>query len=216
VLSLQAAAAGQQAAEALTQHADVLRELGDSYAALDEPQLAEACYRQAAALAPDQAEPHVGLGIVAVQRGRLDEAEKAFEAAADRDPRCAEAYGGLAMVRQQRGEHDRAFEMYLSCLELDSDNLIALLGLFQTSCQMGTFRKVIYYLELYLDRHPGDVAVLFCLATLQAREGRLDRAEQCLLSVLALEPGKAEAEKLLGEVRARSQALPARAASPGA
>ena len=92
--------------------------------------------------------------------------------------------------------------MHLKCLELDADNLVALLGLFQASVRMGTFAKVIRYLEIYLDRHPGDVAVLFCLATLYARDGRLEEAREALLSVLALEPDKKEAVELLRQVRA--------------
>jgi tetratricopeptide (TPR) repeat protein len=201
VLSVQADPFPGRAGICLNQHYDVLKELAESYAALGRLDEAEQCYRQAATLAPGRAEPYVGIGIVAIQRGRLDQAEAAFEIATERVADCAEAYGGLAMVRQQQGDYPGALDMYLRCLELDTDNLVALLGLFQTSCQMGTFAQVIHYLELYLDRHPGDVAVLFCLATLYAREDRLGRAEDCLLSVLALEPGKAEAARLLEQVR---------------
>ena len=192
------------------QRFELLRELADSYAALGQFQRAEDCYWSAARLEPDEPGPFVGLGIVAVQLGRPDEAEVAFQSAVRRDPACAEAYGGLAMVRQQRGDHAGAFDMHLKCLELDCDNLVALLGLFQTSCQMGTFAKVIQYLEVYLDRHPGDSAVLFCLAALYAREDRLEDARQCLLSVLALEPDKPEAAELLREVRRRLDEAPAR------
>lgn len=209
MLSVQAHSPPAPAEIRLTQHYDVLKELGESYAALGRLDEAEQCYLQAATLAPARAEPYVGIGIVAVQRGRLDQAEAAFEIAAERQADCAEAYGGLAMVRQQQADYAGALDMYLRCLELDADNLVALLGLFQTSCQMGTFAQVIHYLELYLNRHPGDASVLFCLATLYAREGQLERAEDCLLSVLALEPGKAEAARLLEQVRGeRAAAAP--------
>lgn len=183
------------------QHYQVLRELGDCYAALNDAPRARSYYLEASALAPDEPGPFVGLGVLAIQSGRLDEAEQAFQTAARIQPSSAEAYGGLAMIRQQCRHYAAAFDMYLKCLELDSDNLVALLGLFQTSCQMGTFARVIHYLELYLDRHPGDTAVQFCLATLYAREGRLDEAEAALLTVLTLEPDKPEAEQLLEQVR---------------
>ena len=188
-------------ADAAGQRFDVLMELADCHAALGDLDRAHCCYRQAARLEPGRPEPHVGLGVVGVQLDRLDDAEDAFDAAARREPTCAEAYGGLAMVRQRRGDHAGAFDMHLKCLELDTDNLVALLGLFQTSCQMGTFAKIIHYLEVYLGRHPGDTSVLFCLATLYAREGHFAGARDCLLDVLALEPGKAEAEQLLDAVR---------------
>ena len=104
------------------------------------------------------------------------------------------------MVYQQQQELPAAFQMYLKCLELDVENLVALLGLFQISMEMGTFAKIIHFLEVYLDKHPGDVSVLFCLATLYARDGRLVEARDALRNVLTLEPGKAEATDLLAQV----------------
>jgi len=117
------------------------------------------------------------------------------------DPDCAEAYGGLAMIHQQRHEYSAAFEMYLKCLERDLDNLVALLGLFQTSCQMGTFGKIIHFLEIYLAKHPDDVSVIFCLASLYVKERDLCRAQAFLRRVVTLEPDKAEARELLEKVR---------------
>ncbi len=201
MLSVQQIRALDDADSAGSQRFEVLNELGDCYAALGDLDGAKRCYAQAADLEPNRAAPYVGLGVAAIQLDRLDEAQIAFEAAARREPDCAEAYGGLAMVKQRRQDYPGAFDMHLKCLQLDTDNLVALLGLFQTSCQMGTFAKVIHYLEIYLDRHPGDTSVLFCLATLYAREGQLENARESILSVLALEPGKPEAKQLLREVR---------------
>ena len=177
-----------------------LKEMGDCYAALADGQRARECYRRASALAPGRPDPYVGLGVVAMQDGRLDEAVTFFDLARKIDPSCGEAYGGLAMIHQRRQEYLAAFEMYLKCLELNSDNLTALLGLFQTSCQMGTFSKIIRYLEIYLQGHGDDAAVLFCLATLYAREGQLHQARCAVLRVLQLEPGKVEATDLLAQI----------------
>ena len=182
------------------QHHDVLQELGQCYAALAEYDRARTCYREAAAVAPAEPGPYVGLGLLAVQEGLPDAARDFFETAVEICHDCAEAYAGLAVVYQKTGVYHVALEMYLKCLELNSDNLVALLGLFQTSCQMGTFAKVIFYLEVYLEKHPGDTSVLFCLATLYAREGRFEQARESLTDVLALEPHKDEAARLLGDV----------------
>lgn len=183
------------------QHYEVLMELGDCHAALAQYADARACYTRAGRLAPERPQPHIALGVVAVEGGYLPEAQAHFRDALQLSPYSAEAYGGLAMVAQQRQAYGEALELYLRCLELDSDNLVALLGLFQTSCQMGTFAKIIYFLEIYLARHPDDASVLFCLATLQAREGLLDQAAESLLGVLRLEPGKVEAANLMAQVR---------------
>lgn len=177
-----------------------LQEIASCYIVSENYSQAERCYRQAAVLWPDRPEPFVGLGVVAMQTGRVEEALRSFQTARAMVPDCTEAWAGMAMVYQEQRQYPQAFEMYLRCLEIDGDNLLALLGLFQTSCQMGTFSKIIHYLEQYLDGHPHDQAVLFCLASLYARDGQLIQAKQALLTVLAAEPGKPEARELLRTV----------------
>jgi tetratricopeptide (TPR) repeat protein len=156
-----------------------------------------------------QVEACVKFGAIAAEAGRWDDAAKALKAALAMDPRCSEAYGSLAMIHQKRQDYPQAVDNYLKCLELDGDNLIALLGLFQTCCKMGTFAVIIRYLEIYLGGHPRDVAVLFCLATLYARDGSLEKARGILLAVLNLEPANAEAEHLLRQVEAALSQAPA-------
>ena len=90
--------------------------------------------------------------------------------------------------------------MYLKCLELDTDNLMALLGLFQTSCQMGSFAEITHYLEVYLDMHPGDTSVMFPLAALYTKDGQLDKSRKVLLDLLALDENHKDAIDLLEEV----------------
>lgn len=183
-----------------------LKELGDGHAALGEFGKARGYYRSACSLLPERAEAYVGLGALAIQQGQLDEACRAFEAARALEADNGAAIAGLAMVCQQRQDYAQAFDLYLKCLEIDSDNLVALLGLFQASRQMGTFSKIISYLELYLGKHSDDVSVLFCLATLYAREGKLLCARQAVLRVLQIEPYKSEASELLEQIQASLQA----------
>ncbi|HUT30667.1 MAG TPA: hypothetical protein VMX13_12805 [Sedimentisphaerales bacterium] len=185
---------------AATQRYDVLQELGDCYVHVGSYAQAQNCYEKAALLEPDEAGPYVGLGVVALQKNLLDDAEIAFRVACRLDVCCAKAYAGLAIVAQQRADYKHAFQMYLKCLELDVDNLPALLGLFQTSCQMGSFAKVTHYLESYLNMHPGDTSVMFSLAALYVKDGRFASSREVLLDVLALEPANKDAADLLEEV----------------
>ncbi len=184
------------------QQYEVLQALGDCYISNGNYTQAQQCYEKAAVLGPDEAGPYVGLGVVALQSadGGLDDAEIAFRVACRLDANCAKAYAGLAMVAQQRADYKQSFEMYLKCLELDTDNLIALLGLFQTSCQMGSFAKVIHYLELYLNMHPGDASVMFPLAALYMKDDRLEQSKKILLDMLTLDPDNKDAANLLEEV----------------
>jgi tetratricopeptide (TPR) repeat protein len=183
-----------------TQRFEVVQELGDCHASVGNYEQAQKCYEKATMFSPDEPRPYIGLGVVALQRNALDDAEIAFRVACRLDAGCAKAYAGLAMVAQQKADYKKAFEMYLKCLELDGDNLTALLGLFQTSCQMGSFGKIIHYLQLYLDTHPGDTAVMFTLAALYMKDNRLTESRKILLDVLTLQPEHKEAVKLLEEV----------------
>ena len=181
-------------------HSSILMQMGDCYAASSDSTLAERHYRAAIALSPAQAAPYVGLGTLALQVEQLEQARDFFETAAELQADCAEAYSGLAIVHQNRKDYSTAFEMHLKCLELDTNNLVALLGLFQTSCEMGTFSKIIHYLEVYLAGNPTDTSVLFCLATLYARDGRLHDARRVTQKILACEPEKEGAAGLLAKL----------------
>ncbi len=183
-----------------TQHYEVLQELGDCYASVGNYSQAQQYYEKAAVLSPDEAGPYVGLGVVALQKNLLDDAEIAFRVACRLNAKCAKAYAGFAMVAQQRADYKQAFEMYLKSLELDTDNLIALLGLFQTSCQMGSFGKVIHYLEMYLNMHPGDTSVMFPLAALYMKDGKFEESKNILLNLLSLDEKHKDAANLLEEV----------------
>jgi len=68
------------------------------------------------------------------------------------------------------------------------------------SCQMGSFARVIDYLNVYLDSHPGDTAVMFCLATLYVKEDKPQQARHLLEDILTLEPHHNDACNLLEEV----------------
>jgi Flp pilus assembly protein TadD len=183
-----------------TQHYEVLREMGDCYTSVGNYSQAQRCYEKAASLGPDEPGPYVGLGVSALQRGKIDEAEIAFRVACRLDANCAKAYAGLAMVAQQQHDPQQAFDLYMKSLELDTDNISALLGLFQVSCEMGSFAKVIYYLEVYLDMHPGDTSVMFALAALYLKDNRPEQAKNTLLNLLTLEPTNRDAANLLEEV----------------
>lgn len=183
-----------------TQHYEVLRELGDCYTTVGNYTQAQRCYEKAASIGPDEPGPYVGLGAAALQTGKCEDAEIAFRVACRLDPNCAKAYTGLAMVAQQRGEYPTSFDLYMKSLELDTDNITALLGMFQVSCEMRSFAKVIYYLQVYLQMHPGDASVMFALAALYLKDGRLDESREMLLDLLALEPMNEDATNLLEEV----------------
>lgn len=185
--------------EQLYQHFDVVSELAECHCALAEYGKAERYYREASNLAPERPEPHTGLGTLFLQMNLLADAKREFEIAIELDQRNPEALNGLAAVALKENKASEAFDAYLESLRLDPDNLLALLGLFRTSCMMGTFSRVIEYFQVYLDMHPGDTSVMFCLATLYAREGDPGECRAVLERLLVLEPDHKEALQLLSD-----------------
>ena len=179
---------------------EILQELGDCYCSVGDYERAKHYYEKAAVLEPDEAAPYVGLGVVSLQNNQLEDAKVAFQVACRLDKKCAKAYSGLGMTAQQENDYHRAFNMYLKSLEFDSENMIGLLGLFQVSCQMGSFEQVTHYLELYLDMHPGDTSVMYPLAALYMKDGKIDESQKILRDILILDPENNEAVNLLEEI----------------
>ena len=182
-----------------TQRYEVLQEVGDCYSSVGSYAQAKKYYEKAAVLAPDEPGPYVGLGVVALQENLLDDAEIAFRVACRLDTACAKAYAGLGLVAQQGADYKQAIEMYLKCLELDTDHPIALLGLFQSSCQRGSFGKITHYLEVYVNMHPADTSVMFPLAALYMKDGRFEDSKKILSELLTLDPSHKDAAALLEE-----------------
>lgn len=174
--------------------------LGENFLSVGDPAEAQKCFEKAAVQNPDDAAPYVGLGAVAIQNNLLDDAQLAYRVACRLDSQSSKAYEGLGRVAQIRKQHEQAFEMFLKCLKLDTDNLMALLGLFQTSAEMGSFAKIIHYLEVYREKHPNDCSVMFSLATLYIKDNQFEQSKAMLLRVLEVIPDNTEAVNLLEEV----------------
>ncbi len=192
----------------------LLQELGEAYSDAEQYDKAIEVLLKAIRHEPRFPTAHASLGMVQLRVGRLQEATNAFQNALKCEGTHAVACRGMGMVFQRTGQFTRAFEMYLKALEQDDDDLLSLLGLFQTSCKMGTFSKITHYLETYLGNHPEDTSVTFCLATLYAKEGRLEDARDQLMTLLTIEPGKEEAIHMLEKVQQHIQKRQAAESSP--
>jgi thioredoxin-like negative regulator of GroEL len=62
-----------------------------------------------------------GLGVLAVEKGRFDEAAQRFESVLQADPRFDEARLNLAVVESQRGRSDRATALATETLRTARD-----------------------------------------------------------------------------------------------
>ncbi len=179
---------------------DTLMELGDLCVVAGDCDRANAYYQQAAQINPNQAQVYVRMGALAMEQKCYDQAESYYLNAIEIDPQNSKAYCGLGIVCQHQHNCRRAADMFEKALAVEPDNLNAILGLYQTSVHMDCFDQIKLYLETYFEKHPDDVSILFCLATICAREKYFQHAVKLLNRILTLDPTYSEAEDLLEEV----------------
>jgi tetratricopeptide (TPR) repeat protein len=157
-------------------------------------------YRQVIDMAPGNGKALVGLGVVRLMEGRLAEAADAFSAALEAHPDDAGALCGLGMARDGEGDHDGAFALYRRSLDADPENLTALHELLKAGYRFDRLAEAEPYLQGYLMYHPADGHILFSLAGLQYRTGRIDEAYDNLERLLILEPAYEGGADLYGAV----------------
>jgi Flp pilus assembly protein TadD len=196
-----------------TQRYEVLKTLGDCYAAQDQFDRARACYREAADLAPGMPGHQVGLGVVNLLEGNAAEARAAFEAVLQAAPNCPEAIWGMALVHWQEGDFAQASQKIAQCAGILPDHWQVVWGLFHACKKLGDFSPVAKFLEARLQKHPGDTRALLCQAQIQLAAGDPQAARQTLLTIQALDPANAPARQMLAELPAPiSNSGPARPA----
>ena len=96
--------------------------------------------------------------------------------------------------------YDQAIEIYSEFLDSNAENLTALLGLFNLSRSAGHTAEIKHYLKQYLKRHPGDITIMHCLASVFIMENRLDAAREVLLDILVVDSRNVSAAEILEEI----------------
>lgn len=149
-------------------------------------------YERALKLDPDHARSHMGMGAVFTSAGRLEEAERAYSEALRRDGTLGEAWLGLIRIQILSGApRARALDLarrgmaaapeepglYLSAAQLDPENARSILAKAAEAS--------------------GDARIHTRLAELRLAAGETDAATVSARRALAIDPGDAEAERVL-------------------
>jgi tetratricopeptide (TPR) repeat protein len=193
-------------------------ELGMSYEAQDVHGQALVCYRNAALLAPDDAQWQYLLGLVASDAGRLDEAIAAFAAALQKAPDSATRIR-LGQAQLQAGHADLALALFEDAAKDPQARAAALAGLGKAALAQGRAREAADALEEALKLWPTATRLHQPLAmAYRALNDETRAAEQLRLHVAnGLEPAFPDplVEKLRGRV-AGSRVFMARGARAAA
>jgi tetratricopeptide (TPR) repeat protein len=175
----------------------------------------EAYYREALRRDPGDARTNAALGILALRRGRFEEAEKRLAAAASRltanhtRARSGEAQYALGLVLAARGKSDAAREAFAAAGWDPAFTAAAALEEARVESARGSTARALALLDRALEAQPRDTAALSLAAAVLRRAGRAGAAfakASLALAVDPLDPLAARERRLAREAGARPAA----------
>jgi tetratricopeptide (TPR) repeat protein len=146
-------------------------------------------YLEAATINPRDADAHVQLGLIHLQRGQRDEAAARFRRAVEIDPREVDARFHLGRLAREDGRHEEALRHFEVVLEKDSAyrGHEAWREVGATYLDHGSVAEARWALEKFAERRPHDPEGLFHLGAAAARLGDAaaakDAFQRCVESV---------------------------------
>ena len=78
--------------------------------------------RDVVAAVPTHAGAMQGLGLIAYQTGRIDEAIRHMSAAVEADPQFGEAFNNFGIIQAERGDMNAAAACFEKAAQLQQDN----------------------------------------------------------------------------------------------
>lgn len=175
---------------------DFRREFGNALTRTGSYDLAEVQYRAALQLQPNSATVYVNLGTLEVQRQNLDGAQAHYLKASQIDPKSSRAHCGLGLVDLAKGDYFSASKEFNITLDLDSQNVPALVQLVELAEYSKAFTAVKVRLVRFLTRDPKNTEVRFLLARVLFSEGGFNECEKEIDAILRVNTDHAKARKL--------------------
>jgi tetratricopeptide (TPR) repeat protein len=159
---------------------------------------------RAARMAPEAAEPYLGMGTVYAKLQLYSQAEKAFREALRLDPTCWPARHGLARILGDLGRHEEAIAFLREIARDQPDAAFVWAELGLNALRMGKPSEAIPLIEKYLTLEGGHPWGHAHLGRALADLGETDRAEASLRKAVEIEPRMALARLWLGQLLIKS------------
>jgi arylsulfatase A-like enzyme/Flp pilus assembly protein TadD len=128
--------------------------LGIDYLHLQDFPKAVDALNQAKEINPLDLDNLLNLGMAYLQQGRRDDAERAFKAITAQNDRFAPAYDGLGLLAVERKDTETARREFEKALEVNPQEVRALLDLGILYQQTGNREQALHYLQAFLDKAP--------------------------------------------------------------
>lgn len=156
-------------------------------AQLDEPQAAEAAFRQALATAPDPAGIQFDYGAFLMDQGRIDDAKEQFLAAARGDARNATIQYQLGLIERRRDDPQAAAVYFRKSWALNPSPA-ALYPLIETLLECGEVAEAQQRVEEILSREPRNADALELRACVHLAGGNLKNANADIAEAKHVQP----------------------------
>jgi len=179
---------------------DALLGMANCCARREEIPGAETWYRKALEIDPHNPAAWFGIGLLRIHQGIYDEAIRVLSRVVESLPDHDKAWCGLAIACRHKGMPEVAMNHCIRALKVNDRNMMAIKLLLELSYEQNRFGEVETILRRYLQQHPANVFILFGLAGIQYKQGKLEEARENLERVLVIQPGFEDAVKLLGRI----------------
>jgi len=155
----------------------------------------------AIALAPCRSEFYVNLAAVYLLQGRTHQALVTYQQAAERDPRSLAIMVGYANCLMKLGEHDQALQVLQRLPDkYQGDERVCMLAC-QICHEVLRLEEAEMYISRLLQRVPDHVGAHYRMGLLAMYAGHFEKAASQARRAIALDPGYADAYKLLADIR---------------
>jgi glycosyltransferase involved in cell wall biosynthesis/ubiquinone/menaquinone biosynthesis C-methylase UbiE/thioredoxin-like negative regulator of GroEL len=175
--------------------------MGNAYMKLQLPDKAENYFNIACLKEPNSSKAWQGLGLLDLHRNDIKNADINLNKSLESDPSNDKALCGLGMLRIKRRDFDGAVDYFCRALNVNSENMTAFKLLLETSYELEKFDEIENRLNHYVELHPGNINMLFALAGVQYKLGKLEDSIKNLECILVLDPEHESALELLDNVK---------------
>jgi len=172
------------------------------------PEEAIAAYKQAAALQPNDPEPHLAAGLILEKQNQFSDAEREYKRSSELDPSSVDAATGLANIYMRGRRFPEAETELRKVVLAHPESGPAHIGLGRVLAAEGKNEDAIAELQAGQKLAPSDVSLQRDLADLYAAAGKNDQAEAAYRTMIEVNPNDAELHRALGQSLLREKKFP--------
>jgi tetratricopeptide (TPR) repeat protein len=169
------------------------------------PDEAISAYRQAAALQPNDPEPHLAAGLLLEKQNHFSDAESEYKQALAIDPASSDAITGLANIYMRARRFPEAAAELRKLITAHPEFAAAHVQLGRILAADGKPDDAIAELETAAKLAPSDASVQRDLAELYTTAGKPEKAEAEYRALLSAHPNDAELHHELGKAQLRQK-----------